>query len=133
MGVQTHYYINTLSESKWQSRERGKNLQKSLEEITVSTFGFTQPLQHTNRASPAQRLFGRCTQTLLPVSAKLLKPEMSQQVPAKPKVAQQNQAKHYNKIAKTLVPLKRGDSVYLRLPGSTTWSPGVCKKLDHTW
>ena len=56
----------------------------------------------------------------IPVSAKLLKPENPQQVPAKLIVTQQNQAVHYNKIAKTLVPLKRGDSVYLRLPGSTT-------------
>ena len=63
------------------------------------------------------------------MSAKLLKPETPQQVPAKLKVAQQNQAERYNKIAKTLVPLKKGDSVYLRLPGSTTWSPGVYKKL----
>ena len=84
------------------------------------------PTEPTN-TSPAQRLFGRRTRTLLPVSAKLLKPETPQQTPAKLKVAQQNQAEHYNKIAKTLVPLKRGDSVYLRLPGSTTWSPGVCK------
>ena len=86
------------------------------------------PTEPTN-TSPAQRLFCRCTRTLLAVSAKLLKPETPQQVPAKLKVAQQNQAEHYNKIAKPLVPLKRGDSVYLRLPGSTTWSPGVCKKL----
>ena len=84
------------------------------------------PTEPTN-ISPAQHLFGRRTWTLLPMSAKLLKPETPQQVPAKFKVAQQNQAEHYNKIAKTLVPLKRSDSVYLRLPGSTAWSPGVCK------
>ena len=44
-------------------------------------------------------------------------------------MAQQNQAKHYNKVAKPLSPLRRGDSVYLRLPGSTIWSPGTCKQL----
>ena len=47
------------------------------------------------------------------MSAKLLTPEIPQQVPAKLEVAQQNQAKHYNKVAKPLSPLKRGDSVYL--------------------
>ena len=86
------------------------------------------PTEPTN-TSPAQRLYGRRTRTLLPVSANLLKPETPQQVPAKLKVAQQNQAEHYNKRARTLGPLKIGDPVYLRLPGSTTWSLGVCKKL----
>ena len=66
------------------------------------------PTELTN-TSPAQRLFGRRTQTLLPMSAKLLTPEIPQQVPAKLEVAQQNQAKHYNKVAKPLSPLKRGD------------------------
>ena len=56
-------------------------------------------------------------------------PEIPQQVSAKLEVAQQNQAKHYNKISKIPIPLKKSDSVYLRLPGSTIWSPGICKQL----
>ena len=43
-------------------------------------------------------------------------------------MAQHKQAEHYNQKAKTLVALNSGDSVYMRLPGSTTWSPGICIK-----
>lgn len=85
------------------------------------------PTEPTN-LSPAQRLFGRRTQTLLPLSAALLKPETPQKVPSMLKAGQRRQTRYYNRTAKSLVPLKPGDSVRLRLPGNSTWSPGICKE-----
>ena len=64
--------------------------------------------------SPAQCLYGQCTQTLLPVSAKLLIPETLNKF--QPNLKWRRKTKpsiRYNKITKTLVPLKRGDSDYL--------------------
>lgn len=61
------------------------------------------PTEPTN-FSPAQRLFGRHTQTLLPSSTTLLKPEIPQQVSVKLKAGQQKQAEHYDKTAKPLPP-----------------------------
>ena len=57
----------------------------------------------------------------------MLKPEIPQQVSVKLKAGQQKQAEHYDKTAKLLPPLNSGDQVRVRLPGSTTWSLGVCK------
>ena len=85
------------------------------------------PTEPTN-SSPSQQLFGRCTQTLLHLSATLLKPEIPQQIPIKLKAGQHRQEKYYNRTAKALAPLNTGDTVTMRLPGSQTWSPGICKK-----
>ena len=68
------------------------------------------PTLPTN-ASPAQRLFGRRTRTLLLLSPTLLKPEIPQQITAKLKDGQCKQAKYYNRVAKSLKPLHTGDSV----------------------
>ena len=78
--------------------------------------------------TPVQRLFGRRTRTLLPLSATLLKPEIPQHIPTKLKAGQCRQEKHYYRTTKTLVPLNKGDSVNIRLPGSMTWSQGICRK-----
>ena len=84
------------------------------------------PTEPTN-LSPAQRLFGRRTRTLLPTTNTLLKPKIPQQVPVKLRAGQQKQAEYFNKKAKSLQPLSTGDTVRVRLPGSTTWSLGLCK------
>ena len=84
-------------------------------------------------ASPAQRLFGWHTRTLLPLSPTLLKPWIPQQITAKLKDGQYKQAskpaKYYNnRVAKSLKPWHTGDSVRMKLPGSNTWSCGICRK-----
>ena len=63
----------------------------------------------------------------------LLKPETPQQVSAKLKTAQCKQANYCNRKAKTLVPLKSSDPVYMKVPGSTTWSPEIWLHRAHIW
>ena len=62
-------------------------------------------------SSPAQRLFGRRTRTLVPTASKLLKPHIQKRVVAKKEQKHQKQKQHYDKSAKELPPLKRGDIV----------------------
>ena len=85
------------------------------------------PTEPTN-LSPAQRLFGRRTRTLLLPTTALLTPETPQQVPTKLKTGQRRQGQYYNQHTKLLPSLKAGDAVRLKLPGSSTWTPGICKK-----
>jgi len=85
------------------------------------------PTKPTN-LSPAQRLFGRRTRTQLPLSAALLTPETPQLVPAKLALGQQKQAQHYDRSAKPLKALRTGELVYLKIPGSKTWTKGTCTR-----
>ena len=64
-------------------------------------------------SSPAQRLFGRRTKTLLPTTARLLRPETVRDVPSKLIERQQKQAVYYNRGARDLKPVKVGDNVYV--------------------
>ena len=65
-------------------------------------------------SSPVQRLMGRRTRTLLPTSAKLLKPKLPK--PAKDLVTKkrEKQAHYYNRGAKRLKELKPGDIVRMK-------------------
>ena len=85
------------------------------------------PTEPTN-LSPAQRLFGRRTRTLLLPTTALLTPETPQQVLTKLKTGQRRQGQYYNQHTKLLPSLKAGDAVRLKLPGTSTWTPGICKK-----
>ena len=77
-------------------------------------------------SSPAQRLFGRRTKTLLPTSSRLLVPETVRQVPSKLVDRQQKQATYYNRTAQDLKQLSVGDNVYMApAPGKHKWIPGV--------
>lgn len=62
-------------------------------------------------SSPAQRLLGRRTRTLLPTTAQLLKPETQPNVPAKLLKRKELQRKYYNRSTKDLSPLQKGDTV----------------------
>jgi len=77
--------------------------------------------------SPAQRLFGRKTKTLLPVSTKLLVPSTPANVKTKLQSSQDKQASYYNRVSKSLPELLPGDVVRMKLPGQTEWSKAVCK------
>ena len=65
-------------------------------------------------SSPAQRFFGRRTRTLLPVKNSLLKPELQIQVKEKKHMKQKKHEKFYNRGAKELQPLKKGDVVRVK-------------------
>ena len=58
-------------------------------------------------SSPAQRMFGRRTRTLIPTTSELLKPKIVEDVQRKLLRRKRLQAKHYNISAKELPPLAK--------------------------
>jgi hypothetical protein len=65
-------------------------------------------------SSPAQRLFGRRTKSLLPTSHKLLKPQIQTNVKRMKAQKQETQKKQYDKHAKPISPLKDGETVRMK-------------------
>ena len=71
------------------------------------------------KSSPAQRMFGRHTRTLIPMTSELLKPKIVEDVQGKLLKRKQLQAKHYNISVKELPPpppprLSKGDIVHVK-------------------
>ena len=77
---------------------------------------------------PAQRLFGRRTRTLLPLSAKLLQPETHADVKTKLMSSRDKQSSYYNQMSKPLAAIQPGEVVRMKLPGLDTWSKAICKQ-----
>ena len=81
------------------------------------------------KTSPAQRLMGRRSKTLLLTPTTLLQPLYNTRDDLLALLKQKKkQRHHYDKRAKPLKPLLPGDSVWLRLPEQSTWSRGTCKQ-----
>ena len=79
--------------------------------------------------SPAQRLMGRRTRTLLPTAEKLLQPNSDLTTTASNLAARKRlQCKQYNRGTKNLAPLKAGDSIRMKKPGEQKWSLGHCTR-----
>ena len=87
-------------------------------------------------SSPAQRLLGRRTSTLLPSTQSLLEPKN----PVNPHESvhlrsnQERQAKYYNRTARDLAILKPGDTVRMKpfALGQRSWDKAqVTKRLDE--
>ena len=90
------------------------------------------PTQATN-SSPVQQLYNRRTRTLLPVTAKALKPKLAQGTHEKIKKDRMRQAKHYDQSAKSLPVLEGGDCVRMQpiKLGENKWKKGtIVKRLD---
>ena len=83
-------------------------------------------------SSPAQRLFGRRTNTLVPTSSRLMVPEAVHGVPHKLKEGRAKEAYYYDRVAKELDRLKLGDVVRVKLrPDSKEWTKAaVDKEVD---
>ena len=97
-------------------------------DLQLALLNHRNTLTEPTNFSPAQRLFGRRTQTLLLSTTGLLTPETPHRVPAKLGTSQRRQRRYYNRNTKSLPLLQTGDIVRLKLPGSTIWTPAVCKK-----
>ena len=65
-------------------------------------------------SSPAQRIFRRRAKTLLPMSKKLLKPNVVTGVPGKLRARKEIQATYYNQGTKELSPLRKDDVVRIK-------------------
>ena len=73
------------------------------------------------KSSPAQRLFGRRTKTQVPVSKKLLTPQIASNVNEQLINRKQSQAKYYNTGTHELIELKPGQQVRFKPPHSNKW------------
>ena len=69
-------------------------------------------------SSPAQRLFGRRTRTLLPTKSSTLKPKITRGVKENKQRKQQQQKKIFDRKTKPLTPLKENDIVRLKPRGN---------------
>ena len=76
--------------------------------------------------SPAQLMFGRPCRTFLPTARSVLSPAPPVPVYDALVKAQQTQAEYFNRGTRSLRPLIEGETVRMRLPGRSTWSPGIC-------
>ena len=66
------------------------------------------------RSSPVQRLMSRRTRTLLPARETLLKPKLAESVQEERNKIKMKQAFYYNRNAKDLLPLAKGETVRLQ-------------------
>ena len=77
-------------------------------------------------SSPAQRLMGRRTRTMLPIHGKLLKPEVPQQTVRKLQERKEKQKNCYNRAARDLPPLQmNAPALMAPKPGQQRWRPSV--------
>ena len=80
--------------------------------------------------SSAQRFLGRRCKTLLPTTKSRLQPSFPTAADVQARTQQRRrQQLYYDKHTKALKPVAAGETVRIRLPGSTTWCMGTCKRL----
>ncbi|KAL9978343.1 hypothetical protein ACROYT_G015844 [Oculina patagonica] len=79
--------------------------------------------------SPAQRLMGRRTRTLLPTHENLLMQSAHSDTATKLADRKSRQVRQYNKRSRPLEPLKCGQAIRMRLPGKQEWSLGTCTRV----
>ena len=72
-----------------------------------------------------QRLFGRRTRTKFPIAKRLLKPETCTRVVEKLLEKKERQTFYYDRGAKELKPLERGQVARFRPPGYRKWKKAV--------
>ena len=137
----------TSSPRHSQSNGKAESAVKEAKKILVKckkagSDAFLALLDHRNtpptgiQISPAQRLLNRRTRSLLPMSAGLLRPSVADEdmTRTKLRLRQQQQAHYYNRGARDLDPLEKGDPVRVK-PwqfGKKEWQKGVVKKrLDE--
>ncbi len=80
-------------------------------------------------SSPAQRLMGRRTRTLLPTHKNLLKQPINEGTRDKRAARKLGQIRHYNKTHHPLQPLKQGQAIRMKLPNATKWTLGTCTRI----
>ena len=83
-------------------------------------------------SSPAQRLMGRRTRTMLPIHGKLLNPELPPERTAKRlQERKEKQQRYYNRAAKDLPHLQKNTPVLMTpKPGKQRWRPAVVVSQD---
>ena len=112
-----------------------KKTLKTGEDLYLAILNLRNTPQQGIDLSPAQRLMGRRTKTLLPTNANLLRPEhATPEIAGKLKFKQTKQQFYYNKTAKPLRPLQEGDIVRAKpyQLNTSSWEKAtVTKRLDQ--
>jgi hypothetical protein len=101
-------------------------LNKGPQDLTLALLNIRNT-PHPTIGSPAQRLLGRRTRTVLPIQPDLLRPEtLNPDAVQSAKTDQRNTAKqYYDRNAHELPTLKPGDSVRYRDENTKTWKPAL--------
>ena len=122
------------SQSNGKAESAVKIAKKLLKKTSKSNQDFTLALldwRNTPKAdgsSPVQKLMSRRTNTMLPTSEQLLKPEVVEGVQDTIKLRKQKAKKQYDKSARSLPELKIGQQVRVQPTRHTTeWKLGVCE------
>ena len=77
--------------------------------------------------SPAQRFLGRRCKTLLPLTHSQLQPHYPTAEDAQAiQHRKWKQSQYYNRHGRDLPAISKGETVRMRLPGETKWTPGIC-------
>ena len=80
-------------------------------------------------SSPVQLLYGRRTRTFLPTTNKLLKPKITTHVKKEMTVRKNKQKQYYDRNAKSLSDLEKGDIVRIRPQGrDNEWKKGIVEE-----
>ena len=88
-----------------------KNAKQAGTDVFLSLLDWRNTPSEGMSSSPAQRMFGRRTRTLLPITSYLLKPKVQEDVKKKLLKQESKQAKYYNQNTKELPPLYTGEVV----------------------
>lgn len=80
-------------------------------------------------SSPAQRLMGRRTRTLLPTHEKLLMQPGIKDTATKLADRKARQVRQYNMKSQPLEPLRCGQAIRMRLPRKQEWTLGTCTRV----
>jgi hypothetical protein len=130
-----HQQANGLAES---AVKRAKKLiqktQDSGQDIMLALLEARNVPNQDTGSSPAQRMFGRMTRTLLPVKTSKLKPQESETMKVNRRLQNDRKEWYYNKHAKDMQPLNEGEVVRMRpmVKNSDKWRKGkVTKRLDE--
>jgi hypothetical protein len=106
-------------------------MQKSLiakSDFYVALLDFRNTPQAEIGLSPAQRMFGRRTRSLIPAVSKKFEQQQLPNVKQRIESSRAKQKQYFDEGSKELPELKVGDTVRMRLPGQKTWSRGTVVK-----
>ncbi len=107
-----------------------KKAKKSNSDPWLAVLDFRNTPTQGLQSSPVQRLMNRRTKTLLPMNAALLKPQIALDDDRDITRVKQRQVQYYNKGAKDLKPLQRGDVIRIR-PSKLLhdqWTKGIVEE-----
>ena len=100
----------------------------SKSDIYLALLDFRNTPSEDLLTSPVQRLYGRRTRSLLPMTSSLLTPDYARDTKEKLQELREKQAKYYNNKSKKLPCLHPGDRVRMKLPGQETWSQALVQR-----